>query len=130
MDRPLTYVCCLQGNPSGEAFIQMDSDQSAELAAMTKHKKFMLIQGKKRYIEVIQCSGEDMNLVLTNGLSGIQSLNAMGGLSGYAQPVSAVATAASQALTLPTAAAIPAATTQMLPPAQPPHRPLISPGNR
>lgn len=28
----------------------------------------MFINNKKRYIEVIQCSGEDMNLVLTNGV--------------------------------------------------------------
>ena len=108
-----------QGNPSGEAFIQMDSDQNAELAALTKHKKFMLIQGKKRYIEVIQCSGEDMNLVLTNGLSGVNALHAMSGLlptSGISPTASAITPTG-----LPTQA--------MLPPGQaPPHRPLISPG--
>lgn len=47
----------------------MDSDISAEAAAINKHKKFMFIGNKKRYIEVLQCSGEDMNLVLTNGIS-------------------------------------------------------------
>ena len=47
----------------------MDSEQSSEIAALTKHKKFMFIGNKKRYIEVIQCSGEDMNLVLTNGMA-------------------------------------------------------------
>ncbi len=46
----------------------MDSEQSAEIAALSKHKKFMFIGNKKRYIEVIQCSGEDMNMVLTNGV--------------------------------------------------------------
>ena len=46
----------------------MDSEQVSEVAAMSKHKKFMFISGKKRFIEVFQCSGEDMNLVLTNGL--------------------------------------------------------------
>ena len=57
-----------QGTPSGEAFIQMNSEQVADVAAMSKHKKFMYINGKKRFIEVFQCSGEDMNCVLTNGL--------------------------------------------------------------
>ena len=47
----------------------MDSEQSAEIAAINKHKKFMFIGNKKRYIEVIQCSGEDMNMVLTNGIT-------------------------------------------------------------
>lgn len=57
-----------QGTPSGEAFIQMDSEHSAETATLLKHRKFMFINNKKRYIEVLQCSGEDMNLVLTSGL--------------------------------------------------------------
>ncbi len=47
----------------------MESEQAAELVALTKHKKFMFMGNKKRYIEVIQCSGEDMNLVLTNGIA-------------------------------------------------------------
>ena len=46
----------------------MDSEQSAELTTVNRHKKFMFINNKKRYIEVLQCSGEDMNLVLTNGI--------------------------------------------------------------
>ena len=60
-------VCC-QGTPSGEAFIQMDCEPSAEAATLTKHRKFMINNNKRRYIEVLQCSGEDMNLVLTSGL--------------------------------------------------------------
>ena len=59
---------CDQGTPSGEAFIQMDSEQSAEAATLTKHRTFMINNTKRRYIEVLQCSGEDMNLVLTSGL--------------------------------------------------------------
>ena len=62
-----------QGTPSGEAFIQMDSEQSAEQAAVNKHKKFMFIGAKKRYIEVLQSSGEDMNLVLTTGVNALPS---------------------------------------------------------
>ena len=48
----------------------MDSELSAETGALLKHKKFMFIGSKKRYIEVLQCSGEDMNLILTNGVNG------------------------------------------------------------
>ncbi|CAF1156616.1 unnamed protein product, partial [Didymodactylos carnosus] len=52
------------GMPSGEAFIQMDSESAAYNASSHKHNKYMFFSGKKRYIEVLQCSGEDMNLVL------------------------------------------------------------------
>ena len=58
-----------QGQPSGEAFIQMDSEQSAYLAAQQRHHKYMIFGKKQRYIEVFQCSGEDMNLVLSGGLA-------------------------------------------------------------
>lgn len=58
-----------QGAPSGEAFIQMDSEFAAETAALNRHKKFMLLSGpsgsKKRYIEVFQCSSADMSVILT-----------------------------------------------------------------
>ena len=47
----------------------MDSELAAETGALLKHKKFMFIGNKKRYIEVLQCSGEDMNLILTNGVT-------------------------------------------------------------
>ncbi|XP_074603955.1 uncharacterized protein LOC141857360 [Brevipalpus obovatus] len=57
-----------QGQPSGEAFIQMDSEQSAALAAAQRHHKYMNFGKKQRYIEVFQCSIDDMNLVLTGGL--------------------------------------------------------------
>ncbi|XP_060536647.1 RNA-binding protein fusilli [Cylas formicarius] len=57
-----------QGQPSGEAFIQMDSEQSAFITAQQKHHRYMTYGKKQRYIEVFQCSGEDMNLVLTGGL--------------------------------------------------------------
>ncbi|UXI19498.1 hypothetical protein NH340_JMT05441 [Sarcoptes scabiei] len=51
-----------QGQPSGEAFIQMDSEQSALLAAQQRHHCFMVFGKKQRYIEVFQCSIDDMNL--------------------------------------------------------------------
>lgn len=57
------------GSPSGEAFIQMDSEKSADSTAVGRSKKLFYMGNKKCFLEVIQCSGEDMNLVLTTGLS-------------------------------------------------------------
>lgn len=62
------YVTFVQGQPSGEAFIQMDSEHSAFITAQNKHHRYMIFGKKQRYIEVFQCSGEDMNLVLTGGI--------------------------------------------------------------
>ncbi|XP_050673092.1 RNA-binding protein fusilli isoform X2 [Leptidea sinapis] len=58
-----------QGHPSGEAFIQMESEASANLCAQHKHHRYMTFGKKQRYIEVFQCSGDDMNLVLTGGVT-------------------------------------------------------------
>ncbi|EFX70109.1 hypothetical protein DAPPUDRAFT_202511, partial [Daphnia pulex] len=58
-----------QGQPSGEAFIQMDSEQSSFQAAQQRHHRYMVFGKKQRYIEVFQCSGEDMHVVLTGGLA-------------------------------------------------------------
>lgn len=52
-----------QGRPSGDAFIQMKSADRAFLAAQKYHKKTM----KDRYVEVFQCSAEEMNFVLMGG---------------------------------------------------------------
>nr|XP_020661395.1 epithelial splicing regulatory protein 2 isoform X1 [Pogona vitticeps] len=52
-----------QGRPSGDAFIQMKSADRAFLVAQKCHKKMM----KDRYVEVFQCSGEEMNFVLMGG---------------------------------------------------------------
>ena len=61
----LTDACLhSQGQPSGEAFIQMDSEAASFNAAAHKNNKYMFFNGKKRYIEVLQCSGEDMNQIL------------------------------------------------------------------
>lgn len=38
------------------------------MAAQQKHHRYMVFGKKQRYIEVFQCSGEDMNLVLTGGI--------------------------------------------------------------
>lgn len=57
-----------QGRPSGDAFIQMTTPESAGLAALDIskggcHKKHM----RERYVEVFQCSGDEMNMVLMGG---------------------------------------------------------------
>lgn len=56
-----------QGQPSGEAFIQMDSEASAFHAATHRHHQTMTFGKKQRYVEVFQCSGDDMNSILTGG---------------------------------------------------------------
>lgn len=45
----------------------MDSEQAAQASAQQKHHKHMMFGKKQRYIEVFQCSGEDMNMVLNGG---------------------------------------------------------------
>ncbi|XP_033899157.3 epithelial splicing regulatory protein 2-like isoform X4 [Acipenser ruthenus] len=52
-----------QGRPSGDAFIQMKSAERSFLVAQKCHKKMM----KDRYVEVFQCSGEEMSFVLMGG---------------------------------------------------------------
>lgn len=54
----------VHGQPSGEAFIQMNSENAAFNAATYKNSKYLFFNGKKRYIEVLQCSGEEMNQIL------------------------------------------------------------------
>ncbi|KAL4234640.1 Epithelial splicing regulatory protein 2 [Mactra antiquata] len=62
-------VYSAQGEPSGEAFIQMSSEEAAQLTTINRHRRQIIYAGKKRVIEVLQCSGEDMNLVLTHGIT-------------------------------------------------------------
>ncbi|KAF4090965.1 hypothetical protein AMELA_G00031690 [Ameiurus melas] len=52
-----------QGRPSGDAFIQMKSTDRAFMVAQKCHKKMM----KDRYVEVFQCSTEEMSFVLMGG---------------------------------------------------------------
>lgn len=42
----------------------MDTEQAAFNSSNHKHNKYLFFSGKKYFIEVIQCSGEEMNLVL------------------------------------------------------------------
>ncbi|XP_041046234.1 epithelial splicing regulatory protein 1 isoform X1 [Carcharodon carcharias] len=53
-----------QGRPSGDAFIQMKSSDRAFLTSQKRHKRTM----KDRYVEVFQCSAEEMNFVLKGGI--------------------------------------------------------------
>lgn len=61
-------VFTAQGEPSGEAFIQLDSEEAAMVTALNRHRRPMIFGNKKRIIDVIQCSGDDMSLVLANSL--------------------------------------------------------------
>ena len=42
----------------------MDSESASFNTAVHKHNKYFFFNGKKYYIEVYQCSGEDMNQIL------------------------------------------------------------------
>ncbi|KAG8179601.1 hypothetical protein JTE90_025766 [Oedothorax gibbosus] len=68
-----------QGQPSGEAFIQMDTEHSAFMCAQQRHHRYMVFGKKQRYIEVFQCSVDDMTLVLSGGMPVQRSLISPGG---------------------------------------------------
>lgn len=57
------HLVTQQGRPSGDAFIQMKSADRAFMVAQKCHKKMM----KDRYVEVFQCSTEEMSYVLMGG---------------------------------------------------------------
>ena len=67
---PNFFLPKTKGQPSGEAFIQMSSELAAGQASQNRHNRYMGFGKKQRYIEVFQCSGEDMNLVLTGNIAG------------------------------------------------------------
>ena len=46
-----------QGQPSGEAFIQLDSESASFNVSNHKNGKCMYFNGKKHFLEAIQCSG-------------------------------------------------------------------------
>ncbi|CAG0879472.1 unnamed protein product [Cyprideis torosa] len=81
-----------QRQPSGEAFIQMDSEQSAFMAATNKHNKDITIGKKKRYIEVFQCSGHEMAMVLNGILPMLPLPGPPMNLSAAGQPQTAIYT--------------------------------------
>lgn len=64
-------VYSAQGQPTGEAIIQMNSCAAAQQTAQEFHKKVMSVGKKQRYIEVIPSSIEDMNLMLGGQLRSV-----------------------------------------------------------
>lgn len=48
------------GKPSGDAFVQMDSEGSAALTAACCHRRYIRGWRKLRYVEVYQCSMDDI----------------------------------------------------------------------
>jgi epithelial splicing regulatory protein 1/2 len=53
----------------------MDSEAAAFASAQQKHHKYMMFGKKQRYIEVFQCSGDDMNMVLNGGFQAPTSIS-------------------------------------------------------
>ncbi|XP_077527673.1 RNA-binding protein fusilli-like [Haemaphysalis longicornis] len=49
------------GRPSGDAFVQMDSERSASLAAARCHRRYIRGWKKLRYVEVYKCSMLDIS---------------------------------------------------------------------
>jgi hypothetical protein len=56
----------LQGEPSGEAFIQMVDALSAENTCRFKNGYLMSHRGKKHPIGLLQVSGDEMSMILAN----------------------------------------------------------------
>ena len=96
----------------------MSSEGAAFQAAQQRHHHYMVFGKKQRYIEVFQCSGEDMNHVLTGGTTPGASTTAATGSNPI--PVTSSASAASPAKdstsVAAAAAAAAAATNGLLPP--------------
>lgn len=87
-----------QGSPSGEAFIQMDSEHSAAKTVEQKHCKNMCVKQKRRYIEVMQCSVDDMNNVLAGASAKHQASQAAAAAAAAAAALSLQIPAAQFAL--------------------------------
>ena len=56
----------------------MSSELAAGQASQNRHNRYMGFGKKQRYIEVFQCSGEDMNLVLTGNIAGSPGVTGTG----------------------------------------------------
>lgn len=55
----------IMGRPAGEAVVQMHSEDAASMAVANRHRHYM-IGRKPRYIEVFQCSIDDINKLLSD----------------------------------------------------------------
>ena len=51
-----------QGQPSGDAFVQMSSEEAAYQCSQQRHHHNMVFGERIGSIEVFQCSRKDMNL--------------------------------------------------------------------
>lgn len=60
----------------------MESEAAAEATAIAKHKKFMLVGNKKRYVEVLQCANDDLFMMSNNSLVPSTFLTAPGAQPG------------------------------------------------
>ena len=54
-----------QGQPSGDAFVKMSTEDAAYQCSQQRHHHNMVFGHGQRSIEVFQCSGKDMNQILT-----------------------------------------------------------------
>ncbi|XP_017033383.1 RNA-binding protein fusilli isoform X4 [Drosophila kikkawai] len=115
-----------QGHPSGEAFIQMDSEDSARLCAQRKHNQYMVFGKKFRYIEVFQCSGDDMNMVLNGGLASPVAQPPPPHHAGHAHKQTSLLAATSGAAVLGAHFGAPFPAYGAGPPPPPPHTPLLA----
>ncbi|KAK7469863.1 hypothetical protein BaRGS_00036141 [Batillaria attramentaria] len=110
-------VFTAQGEPSGEAFIQLDSEEAAMVIAMNRHRRPMIFGNKKRLIDVIQCSGDDMSLVLANSLPTL----------GVASVVPNMASVVPSMASVPSVASVPPVVSVPQVPMSLHQRPLLSP---
>uniref|UniRef100_A0A7E4V9X7 RRM domain-containing protein n=1 Tax=Panagrellus redivivus TaxID=6233 RepID=A0A7E4V9X7_PANRE len=101
-----------QGHPSGECFIQMDAEQSAAAAAHSMHNKYMEIGKKKRYIEVFQCSAEEITAILNSSAATQQQPPAFPQIS----PTSTVSSSTTNSNVFPSPQAVAAAAAALMPP--------------
>lgn len=65
------------GRPAGEAFIQMQSEDAASMAAQNRHRHYMMGR-TRRYIEVFQSSVDDLTELLANAAPRLASPAAVG----------------------------------------------------
>ncbi|XP_076470540.1 RNA-binding protein fusilli-like isoform X2 [Babylonia areolata] len=123
-------VYTAQGEPSGEAFIQLDSEDAALVTVLNRHRRPMIYANKKRIIDVLQCSGDDMSLVLANSIADLTA-----GLTGPFMPQVAQLPQVAQVPQMAPVSSMPVVSSMSVVPAGPPvpmtmslqQRPMISP---
>ena len=94
----------------------MSSEGAAFQAAQQRHHHYMVFGKKQRYIEVFQCSGEDMNHVLTGGTATVSSAASGSNIPVTSSTVTSSPVKDSTSVAQAAAAAAAAATNGLLPP--------------